>query len=164
MATLPKPPKEVPVERRLEVLAPAFRVAVEALLRDLEAETGFKYRLFETLRTPERQAFLFGAGREWDDGRGIVTNARTSLDSWHGFSLAVDIVEKDATPWDVPPGFWEALGRLCKKHGLTWGGDWKKPDRPHVQWGRCPASPSPLDKALWLERGAPAVWERHKAT
>lgn len=31
------------------------------------------------------------------------------------------------------PDFREA-GEIFKKHGFIWGGDWSKPDRPHIQW------------------------------
>ena len=35
----------------------------------------------ETLRTDERQEFLYGFGRDYDDGRGIVTHSRAAT-SW----------------------------------------------------------------------------------
>lgn len=145
----------------MDLCAPKFAAAVRAMLAELAG--GPSEMVFETLRTPERQAFLYGFGRDYDDGRGIVTNAQTSLYSFHGFGLAVDIVEKDGTPWDAPPGFWENIGRVAKKHGLSWGGDWKKPDRPHVQWGQCPATPSSLDRSMYAEQGMPSVWARYEA-
>ncbi len=154
-------PPEVPVVRTLAVLAPAFRRALEAMLADLAG--GPEERLFETLRTNERQSFLYGFGRDYDDGRGVVTKASQALNSWHGFALAVDVVEKDATPWDAPPGFWEGIGAAAKKHGLVWGGDWQKPDRPHVQWGRCPVSPTQADIARYLTDGVEAVWRKYGA-
>lgn len=157
---LPKPPKEVPVERSMAVCAPKFAAAIQAMLAEL---TPLNAMAFETLRTPERQAFLYGFGRDYDDGRGKVTNARTNLNSWHGFGLAVDVVEKDATPWAVPVGFWNQIGEVAKKVGLTWGGKWAKPDLPHVQWGKCPASPTPLDIALAQEQGIQVVWEKYGA-
>ena len=160
--TLPKPPAEVPVIRTLDVLAPKFRVALEAMLADLAG--GPEERLFETLRTEERQAFLYGFGRDYDDGRGIVTKAPTALNSWHGFAMAVDVVEKDATPWDAPPGFWEGIGAAAKRQGLVWGGSWEHPDRPHVQWGRCPVSPTRADIALMRTKGIEAVWEKYGAS
>ena len=157
---LPKPPKEIPVERSLDKCAPVFANAVRAMLADL---SGLNAMAFETLRTPERQAFLYGFGRSYDDGRGKVTNARTNLNSWHGFGLAVDVVEKDNTPWAVPVGFWNKIGDAAKKHGLSWGGKWAKPDLPHVQWGKCPASPTPLDIALAQEQGIEAVQRKYGA-
>lgn len=151
-------PPEVPVERSLAVCAPLFRDAVEQMLRELEATHDYQFLGFETLRTPERQRFLYGFGRDYDDGRGCVTNAQTSLYSWHGYGLAIDVVEKDATPWNVPVGFWTALGECAEKHGLDWGGRWRKPDLPHVQWGKCRTSPSVRARKLYAAGGLEAVW------
>ena len=154
-------PDEIPVERRLTVCAPAFCAAVEAMLASLSG--GREEWAFETLRTDDRQAFLYGFGREYDDGRGRVTNASTALNSWHGFGLAVDIVEKDATPWDAPVSFWNDIGDAAEAHGLTWGGRWSRPDLPHVQWGRCPTSPTEADRTLLRTKGMQAVWKKYGA-
>ena len=83
---LPLPPREVPMCRALDVLAPKFRAALEAVLAQLPDAI-----VAETLRTPERQAYLYGFGRDYDDDRGIVTQAPTHLTSWHGYGLAADI-------------------------------------------------------------------------
>ena len=100
-------------------------------------------RVFETLRTDDRQRFLYGFGREYDDGRGVVTNSRTAMDTWHGFGLAVDIVDR-AKLWNAPDDFWWVLGTSARRHGLVWGADWngnwssadeRFMDRPHIQWG-----------------------------
>lgn len=152
-------PPEVPVERSLDVCAPKFAAAVRAMMADLARDyperSGFA---FETLRTPERQEFLYQFGREYDDGRGIVTNAPDAFSSWHGYGLAVDVVEKDATPWDAPPSFWNAIGEAAERNGLTWGGRWRRPDLPHVQWGKCRISPSDRARALLAAGGLNAVW------
>lgn len=154
-------PLEVPVQRSLDLCAPRFAAAVRAMLADLAGDR--EEWAFETLRTPERQRFLYGFGRDYDDGRGKVTNAQTALYSFHGYGLAVDIVEKDATPWDAPIGFWNAIGEAAEKHGLTWGGRWRTPDLPHVQWGKCPKSPSAADRALFESGGMRAVWQKYGA-
>lgn len=154
-------PDEVPVQRSLDLCAPRFADAVRAMLTQLVG--GREETAFETLRTEDRQAFLYGFGRDYDDGRGIVTNANTALFSWHGFGLACDVVEKDATPWDAPATFWEALGNAAEANGLVWGGRWHKPDRPHVQWARCPVSPTQEDRDMFAAEGMQAVWERYGA-
>ena len=154
-------PPEVPVTRSLARCAPKFAAAVQAMMVRLAG--GLEERVFETLRTEERQAFLYGFGRTYDDGRGTVTNARTSLKSWHGFGLACDVVEKDATPWSAPVGFWNQLGEAAEECGLTWGGRWTKPDLPHVQWGKCPATPTEADRALCAAEGIEAVWRKYGA-
>lgn len=154
-------PVEIPVERSLALLAPRFAAALEQMLVALAGDrTEWP---FETVRTDARQTFLYGFGREYDDGRGKVTNAKSALYSWHGFGLAVDIVEKDATPWNAPISFWNAIGDAALAQKLTWGGRWARPDLPHVQWGKCPISPTEDDRLLFHTKGMRAVWQKYDA-
>lgn len=152
---LPLPPPEVPRVSRLDGLAPRFRTAIEAILLDIEKE-----RVFETLRTDERQRFLYGFGRDYDDPtpRGPVTKAQTAMGGWHFYGLAVDIVENDATPWVAPVAFWQSLGLAAERHGCKWGGRWPRVDLPHVQWGGCRVSPSRRARDLYTSGGREAVW------
>jgi peptidoglycan L-alanyl-D-glutamate endopeptidase CwlK len=156
-------PPEVPVQRELSLLAPKMQAATTLMLAELLDVYDLPVMGFETLRTRERQAFLYGHGRDYSDGRGIVTNAQTHLYSFHGYGLAIDVVEKDATPWDAPPSFWNAIGEVAEKHGLAWGGRWKTPDLPHVQWGKCPKSPAVHDRELIEAGGLEAVWRKYGA-
>lgn len=154
-------PKEVSAQRTSAGCAPGF---VAAVMRTLARLDGGRTELpFEWLRTAERQAYLYGHGRDYSDGRGIVTRASSALLSWHGFGLAVDVVEKDATPWDAPMSFWQELGEAGEAEGLAWGGRWHTPDWPHLQWGVCPASPTDGDRALFASAGIEAVWARYGA-
>jgi hypothetical protein len=50
------------------------------------------------------------------------------------------------------------VGAVFKANGCDWGGDWKKPDTPHMQWGACPASPTEAIKTLMKTKGMKAVW------
>lgn len=153
-------PPEVPAQRLLSVCAPKVQTAVIAVLADLKDGREFP---FETLRTDARQIYLHGFGRQYDDGRGIVTQAATVDTTWHGYGLAVDLVEKDATPWDAPDEFWQKIGKAAVRHGLSWGGYWTHPDRPHVQWGACPKSPTEDDHKLLHTQGIEAVWKKYGA-
>jgi len=154
-------PVEVPVQRTSAGCAPLFIAKVQAMLADLNDGREMP---FEWLRTPERQRYLYGHGRDYDDGRGIVTNAQSSLFSWHGFGLACDVVEKDATPWAAPPTFWNRMGEAAERQGLVWGGRWKRADLPHVQWDTGSASPTADDRALAEAEGIEAVWRLYGAT
>lgn len=138
-----------------------MRQALEATLSDLAG--GLAEWPFETLRTAARQTYLYGFGRQYDDGRGIVTRSPTIVDSWHSYGLAVDVVEKSATPWDAPASFWLELGKAGEAHGLFWGGRFHHPDLPHLQWTFCPLSPALIDGQLLLDKGAPAVWAKYGA-
>lgn len=155
---LPKPPTpEPPRIATLDGLAPRFRTAVLAVLADMAA-AGYHARIFESLRTNERQAWLYGFGRDYDDGRGPVTKAPTADAGWHYYGLAVDVVEADATPWTAPQSFWQTLGASGKAHGCAWGGTWKVMDLPHLQWGKCRVSPSSRSLELYQAGGIEAVW------
>jgi hypothetical protein len=152
---LPLPPPEVPRIATLDRLAPAMKRAVEAVLVDVPTA-----RVFETIRTEERQEYLYGFGREYDDAkpRGAVTAAKTALNGWHAYGLAVDIVEDDATPWIAPNGFWQSLGLAYEKHGCVWGGRWKRIDLPHGQFGGCTVAPDSFIRQMYRSEGLEAVW------
>lgn len=161
--------------RDLSLLAPKFRAAVQAALNDLEdlshdGET-LRSKINEGFRSQARQAWLFAQGRT-RPGK-IVTKAPTSLTSWHGYGLAIDFIHYKKAYWPRVPKednhpenigwFTEAAG-VFKRHGCKWGGDWTRPDRPHIQWGRCTASPTEGAQKLFLGEGVEAVWRRLDAT
>ena len=167
MSKLPKPKTNVPVRNTLDGLAPKFRAALVKMCDDVQAATGTRPLIFETLRTQERQAHIHGFGRLYDDGRGIVTHSRDADDSWHyeRFGLAADVIHPTLR-WGAPKSFWDAIGRAAQANGLTWGGDWdgnpatreRFVDVPHVQWGRCRRSPSPSARRIVDEQGTEALW------
>lgn len=167
----------VPATTDIAVLAPGVQGAVAAILAGM-AQAGFKAIQYDTLRTKDRQAFLYGKGRtaeqlvavgldaQWawpDCPDGRVTNAPTIDSTWHGYGLACDIVENDKTPWIASQAFWNTLGELARANNMTWGGDWKMKDLPHCQWRWCPATPPPSDRILLFKSGMDAVWQRYRA-
>lgn len=145
-------PLEPPTQHDLTVCAPQFTAAVWSLMEALVAR-GYPPKVFETLRTPERQAWLYGFARDYDDGRGRVTGARTAWDGWHAYGLAADIIHRDRG-WKAP-AFFDAMRAALPAHGLDFcvASDW-----PHVQWGKCDRKPGPEIKALYDSGGLPAVW------
>jgi hypothetical protein len=159
-------PAEVRPVRDLAVLAPKFRSALERVLATMRG-LGFAPVVIETLRSGERQRYLHGFGRAYDDGRGVVTHSADWDETWHGYGLAADVVCGNAF-WAATPEFWEALGRACARERLRWGGDWDGDgdsrderflDRPHVQWGPpMRRSPSPRAARIVADGGPPAVW------
>jgi len=158
MRKLPTPTISVPVVKSLDGLAPAFRDKLERVLESVAyAEVS------ETLRTDARQRFLFGFGRDYDDGRGIVTYSETALDTWHHYGLAADVIHS-RKGWEAPRQWWQELGAAVKAQGLVWGGDWRFRDYPHIQWGApMRRSPSPSAAKLLESGGVEAVWEAVKA-
>lgn len=157
MTPLPPPPPEPKADRTLSSLAPGFRRKVEAMLADMEVR-GFDPMISEGFRSDERQAWLYGFGRDYDDGRGVVTNAPTGIHSYHRYGLAVDVISK-SSEWNAPKRFWDAIGSAALRQGLSWGGLWTKfPDRPHVQFSPMPQGPSSKAIELLASGGMEAVW------
>jgi hypothetical protein len=139
-------PPEPPVIRSLDGLAPKFRDAL------LSVFPGFdEHYISESLRTDARQAWLYGFGREYDDDRGVVTNAPTGDQSWHRWGLALDF--KDAT-------LVKANAIALRASNLALGMDWPRfQDGPHVQWGApMRQSPSTHAAAIVAESGIEALW------
>jgi hypothetical protein len=156
-ARLPKPPVDVPANASPSVLAPRFRDAVQRVFIEMR-KAGFDPVISESLRTPERQSYLFGFGRKYDDGRGIVTKAPNCDLSWHCFGLAVDVISAKYG-WDAPPEFWRALAAAAKDEGLVSGSTFTDADLPHVQWGSpMLKTPSPRAASLRESGGNAAVW------
>ena len=163
MTSLPAPPPEVASDRDVMKLAPVFAAKVFDVLQQME-RLGHDPMISEGFRSDERQRFLYGFGREYDDGRGVVTNASDGRSSWHRYGLAVDIISK-SKEWDAPPTFWNDLRECAQAIGLTPGAVWKHPDRPHVQH-HCPGmpvSPTADDWALLESGGFDAVWRKYLA-
>jgi len=118
------PAKRPPVTRSLDTLQPAFRLRLEAVVADLAAQ-GYRPRVWETLRTPERGAWLMKKGA-----------SRNGSKSMHIYGVAADVVCRTHM-WGCRKArcdFFEKLGSTVRKHGLYWGGDWRTMvDKPHVQ-------------------------------
>jgi len=144
-------------DRDLTKLAPRFRVAVERALYDCHAD-GLDVWVYEGLRSPELQAAYYRRGRTEIPPHKPVTNAKSNLYSWHGFGLAVDVISQ-SRHWYETPQWFARVAEHFKRHGCKWGGDWKMRDLPHMQWGRCKASPSDRARVLFAEGGFKRVWE-----
>jgi hypothetical protein len=128
---LPPPPTPEPAAvNSLDELTAEARAA----MRDLEtqftgilAPVGWAARRVETVRTPERQRWLWGIGREYQAlGRtGIVTNAKTPSGP-HVLRRAVDYRYVAAVPGTHPDVkvLEEKLKQIAaSRPDLTWGGN-----------------------------------------
>lgn len=159
MTRLPPPPPEPAVVTSALQLAPKFRTTLADVMITL-ATMGWHPTIRETLRSTERAAWLYGFGREYDDGRGIVTDAHNALKTWHHYGLAADLGDRRFESGSEPERFFVDLGTITRGKGLTWGGDFPSfLDKPHVQFGP-PMRLSPSDEAATLlaSGGVEAVW------
>lgn len=134
---------------------PTARALFRAVLAELR-EMGIPVAVVEVYRSPERQKMLYAQGRSDDHLRAkgftaqeiaearqaghtaekpIVTKKLTAGMHAQGRAMDVAFVVNGSRTYDVPDSWWEAYGRIAKKYGLVWGGDWKTfPDRPHVEY------------------------------
>lgn len=101
-------------------LHPTFRERLAALLAGLTAE-GLPFLLFEGYRSPARQAFFYGKGRQGDHSP-RVTNAKP-WQSFHQYGLAADLAlfEEGKWSWDNKGprgGWWSKMHQLARAHGL----------------------------------------------
>lgn len=149
------------VDHDLGKLAPRFREAVILALAECRAG-GLDAILYEGWRSPELQALYYARGRTIIPPERPVTNARTNLQSWHGFCLAGDIIS-ESKGWDQPMAWFRAMADIFTRHGCKSGLDWRHPDPPHCQWGLCKPSPSDRARELLSSGGLQSVWEAVRA-
>ncbi len=114
--------KRISKPHDLDGLVPSFKGRVLLLISALERR-GFEPVVVQGRRTVQQ------AKANTAKGTGIVQ-------SMHRWGCAADFADRE-TRWDDPK-FFVALGEEALKLGLWWGGEWRKPDRPHVQG--CPAT------------------------
>ncbi|UCF90750.1 MAG: D-alanyl-D-alanine carboxypeptidase family protein [Desulfobacterales bacterium] len=117
-------------DRDFDHLHPTFRSKLSVLADKLASE-GMPFRIFEGLRSPQRQQYLFDQGRTRPGN--IVTNARPWTSN-HQYGLAADLVlfENGSWSWDTSgpkKGWWNRLHELARAQGLeplSW-------ELPHIQ-------------------------------
>lgn len=128
--------------RNIFLLYPKF---LDRLLRGMAhaKEAGLVADVFEAVRFPYRQAWLYAQGRT-REGQ-VVTRAKSGY-SWHEYGLAVDIVfdgsPKEGVQWSWDGDYvgeksfdYTKLGAILRSYGLEQlqsGG--KFYDRPHFQY------------------------------
>lgn len=144
------------------VLAPKFRVAVNKAIADCNA-AGLDAKVYETVRSEAVQSAYYALGRTVTPPHYTVTNASSAMHSWHAYGLAVDVIS-ESRAWDVSEPWMRMVAAYFKKNGCDWGGDWVKPDFPHMQWGKLKKSPSDEARRLYAEGGKEAVWRAVSAT
>jgi len=120
-------PIETTINRSLTDLHPAIREDVFELVHEVNVALGrmgetMRFEVFETYRSPERQAYLLRRG---DSKSGPWQSA-------HQYGLAADIVPQvnGRWTWDVGSDRWTMLATYAVRHSLSVPISW---DRAHVQ-------------------------------
>ena len=141
------------------LLAPLFRSAVDAAIAECnKGANELDAIVYETYRSNELQTIYYTRGRTVLPPSSPVTYAMSSLYSWHGYGLAVDVIHR-TKEWGAGEAWFRTVADIFKRHGCKWGGDWRSPDLPHFQWGLCRASPSDRARELVRTGGVWSVWE-----
>lgn len=102
-------------------------LACRLFLSECEKE-GLSVLITETLRTAERQNELYAQGRT-KPGK-IVTWTKNSR---HMSGNAWDICKNKKGEEYSDTSFFLACGKIAKRLGITWGGDFKNKDMPHFE-------------------------------
>lgn len=153
-------PEQIP-DSDTSKLDPVFKRQLDDLLSRLEANH-IPMKVYEAVRSSERQGYEYSIGRTTQLDRAPVTYAKPGS-SPHLYGLAVDFVidmdnlpehlrGKVDGPWDglLPPkdsksqstydlnkpevaNYWKMLGELATASGLVWGGSWNFKDWGHVE-------------------------------
>ncbi len=144
------------VTHDLATLAPKFAAAVTEAIAACKT-AGLDAMVYEAYRSPELQELYYTRGRSVVPPRDTVTNARSNLYSWHGYGLAVDVIDR-TREWDVPEQWFADVAVHFRAAGCRWGGEWKFKDLPHFQWGLCRPSPSDNARSILAAGGVAAVW------
>lgn len=137
MASGARQSAEVAMSRKLDDLSPQFRpLAILLLARCTEAQ--IPVLIVNTRRTVEEQAGFLAKGVSW------------TLHSKHLTGDAIDICPfeiyalhgPDKLRWNPDDSVWLELGKIGRKIGLVWGGDWHQRDLGHFEY------PTPVHEEL----------------
>ncbi len=113
--------------RDISALSPVAQRACRAFLRECEKE-GLPVLITETYRSQVRQDYLYAQGRT-RAGK-VVTWTRNSR---HTGRMAWDICKNVKGQEYSDNAFFSKCGAIAKRLGITWGGTWDTPDKPHFE-------------------------------
>jgi len=112
------------MSKLLSDLDPKFRPLADRLLSDCLG-AGVSLAIIETLRTHEKHLQDLQNGVSW------VQHSK------HEDGLAIDVCPTDYLSikgWNPSGPEWQIIGKVGKKLGMRWGGDWKQEDLGHFEY------------------------------
>ncbi len=123
-------------EKQIRTLQPDAQKMARRFMSALSIELKAKGRTFHILsgtRTYAEQDKLYAQGRGTNRAGPIVTKARGGRSN-HNFGVAWDIGLFQDGKYIPESSVYAEAGKIGKRMGLTWGGDWKSiPDEPHFE-------------------------------
>lgn len=126
-----KPSYVTKTESEIKTLLPFMRPMVQKVLDEM-ASLGHVMMCTDGNRTFAEQNQKYAQGRT--AAGSIVTKVRGGY-SYHNYGVAADccFVVDGGPSWDGGHD-WKLYGKIAKKHGFKWGGDWWNfQDRPHIE-------------------------------
>jgi peptidoglycan LD-endopeptidase CwlK len=153
-------PRDLVARVNLDLLFPEFLIRILDLLAECR-KRGADFYVLRGFSTYAEQDAIYAKGRAESGPR--VTDAKAGQ-SAHNFGLAVDLCrDKDLRIPKLQPDWrdasYEILGVLAPQYGLVWGGHYKKPDRPHINFpGYCAAKQLVPIRRVFEAEGLKQAW------
>ena len=113
--------------RDISELTPNAQKACNLFMAECKKQ-GLNVLITETYRSQERQDYLYAQGRTRKGNK--VTWTRYSR---HTSRRAWDICKNLKGHEYTDTEFFNKCGEIARSLGITWGGDWSTPDRPHFE-------------------------------
>jgi uncharacterized protein YraI len=129
------------------------------------SKQGLAIKIGECFRTVAEQDALYAQGRTTSGS--IVTNAKgSSYSSMHQWGIAFDVIRNDGKgAYNNSDGWFDNVGKIGKKLGLEWGGDWSSPiDKPHFQLADWGSTPTKLKKLYGTVDSFKKTWGNSTST
>ena len=115
---------------KLNGLSPKMRQITVDIIADAKKE-GVNLVIAEGYRTQATQDKYYAQGRTTKGG--IITYAKVSKHT-KGNAVDFDYINASGKQKILTAKQWNVLGRLAKKHGAIWGGNWSKlKDYRHIE-------------------------------
>ncbi|KXL53389.1 peptidoglycan L-alanyl-D-glutamate endopeptidase CwlK precursor [Anaerotignum neopropionicum] len=113
--------------RDIKELSPLAQIACNLFMEECK-KAGLNVCITETYRSGDRQVWLYEQGRT--RAGNIVTWTKNSK---HTGRMAWDICKNVKGQEYSDSAFFSKCGEVAKRLGITWGGTWSTPDKPHFE-------------------------------
>ena len=111
------------------------KVVIVETKRDLAVQMAYYSR--SRMKDPKDVKAMYKAAGLYEPSLSECNTANTqTLNSNHIKGIAIDFApyRNGKIWWNAPDSVWAEMGKIGKKYGFTWGGDWKGfVDKPHFE-------------------------------
>lgn len=111
------------------------KVVITETKRDLAVQMAYYSR--SRMKDPKDVKAMYKAAGLYEPSLSECNTANTqTLNSNHIKGIAIDFAPYRSGKiwWNAPDSVWAEMGKIGKKYGFSWGGDWKSfVDKPHFE-------------------------------